>query len=84
MFQASNTTTQEYMQAPMQYSRIRMEEILQKLPEQDATEALTDNLGWYKCFFNPVSIVVVIGSSISGQVFDLFRGEIVKIIWQDL
>ena len=61
-----------------------MNEILQKLPEQDATEALTDQGGRYKRFFDPVSIAVGVGSSILGWVFDFFRAKEVQNLQNDL
>ena len=71
-FQASTRNTLEFMRSPIQYSRIRMDEILQKLPKQDASEALSDARGRYKRFFDPISIAVGVGSSILGWVFDFF------------
>ena len=78
IFQASTINTLEYMRAPIKFARIRMEEIVQKLPEQDATEALTDNLGRFKLFLDPISIAVGVGSSILGWVLDFFRAQGVK------
>ena len=83
-FQASTRNTLEFMRAPIQYSRIRMEEILQKLPEQDASEALSDARGRYKRFFDPISIAVGVGSSILGWVFDFFKAKEVQNLKKDL
>ena len=71
------------MRAPIQYAQIRTEEIVQKLPEQDATEALTDDLGQFKRFLDPISIAVGGGSSILSWVFDFFRAQEVKKVRQD-
>ena len=61
-----------------------MEEILQKLPEQDASEALSDARGRYKRFFDPISIAVGVGSSILGWVFDFFKAKEVQNLKKDL
>ena len=61
-----------------------MNEILQKLPEQDALEALSDARGCYKRFFDPVSIAVGVGSSILGWAFDFFKAKEVLNLKKDL
>ena len=61
-----------------------MNEILQKLPEQDASEALSDAKGRYKRFFDPVFIAVGVGSSSRGWVFDFFRAKEVQNLRKDL
>ena len=58
-----------------------MEEILQK---HDATEALSDDLGRFKRFLDPISIAVGVGSSILRWVFDFFRAQKVKSLRKDL
>ena len=59
-----------------------MNKILQKLPEQDASES--NAKGSYKCFFDPVSIANGVGSSILGWVFDFFRAKEVQDLRKDL
>ena len=61
-----------------------MNEILQKLPEQDITAALTDDKGRYKRFLDPVSIAIRVGSSILGWVFNFFRAQEVQTLKKDL
>ena len=84
IYQASTRNGLEYMRAPVQYARIRLNEILQKLPKQDSTAALTDDLGRYKRFLDPVSIAIGVGSSILGWVFDFFRAQEVQTLKKDL
>ena len=81
--QASTRNTLEFMRAPIEYSRIGMNEILQKIPEQDASEAFSDDKGRYKIFFGPVSIAVGKGSSNLGWVFDFFRAKEVQNLKKD-
>ena len=47
-FEAETTERQaKIMHDTIQYAPIWMEEVLEELPEQDATEALTNDLGRY-------------------------------------
>ena len=55
-----------------------MNQILQKLLEQDASEALSDAKSHYKCFLDLLSIAVGVGSSFLGWVFDFFRAKEVQ------
>ena len=71
------------MRAPIQYTQIRMEEILQKLPDLEATKVLSEDLGRFKRFLDPIYIAVVVGSSILGWVFNFFRAPDVKCLWQE-
>lgn len=61
-----------------------MAEILQKLPEQHTIAALTDDLGRYKRFLDPISIAVGVGSSILSWVFDFFRAQEFQTLKKDL
>ena len=83
IFQALTRNTLECMRALIQYARIHMEEIHQKLPKQDATEALTDTLERFKRFLDPIYIAIGVSSSILKWVFDFFQAQEVKILWQD-
>ena len=61
-----------------------MDEILQKLPEQDITAALTDYQDRYKHFLDLVSIAIGVGSSILGWVFNFFWAQEVQTLKNDL
>lgn len=84
IYQASTRNGLEYMRAPVQYARIWLNKILQKLPEQDSTAALINDKGRYKRFLDPVSIAIGVGSSIMGWVFDFFRAQEVQTLKRDL
>ena len=78
IYQALTRNGLEFMRAPVQYARIRLNEILQKLPKQDTTAALTNDLGRYKRFLDSVSIAIGVSSSILGWVFHFFRVQEVQ------
>ena len=43
--QTSTIAALEFMQVPIQFTRVWFEDVLKKLPEQDAAQALTDDQG---------------------------------------
>ena len=82
-FSSSTIAALEAMSGPIEFAQVRYEDILKKLPEQDASQSLVDDHGRYKRF-EPVIAAIGVGTLIIGWVFEYFKAKEVQGIKADL